>query len=90
MYLATLTVAKVMLDRAMRDAQVQQVRVGASSELALPRVDRVLDMNHGWRLNQIDAWEARQGNYRADFHGGGCRGDRRRHARQHLNGAGTT
>ena len=35
LYLATLKVAKVMLYRAMRDAQVQQTRVGASSELAL-------------------------------------------------------
>ena len=34
-YLATLKVAKLMLYRAMRDAQVQQTRVGASSELAL-------------------------------------------------------
>ena len=33
----------------------QQVRVAAPSQLALPQVDRVLDLNHRSRPEQIDA-----------------------------------
>ena len=41
----------------MRDARVtcQQVGAGAPPQLALSAVDRVLDLNHDSRLDQIDA-----------------------------------
>ena len=59
MYLATLTVAKVMLYRGMRDAHVAKSEL-APSQLALSAVDRVLDLNHGSR-DQIDAARAAVG-----------------------------
>ena len=47
----------------MRDARVtcQQVGAGAPPQLAPTAVDRVLDLNHGSRLDQIDAAVAADG-----------------------------
>ena len=47
----------------IRDARVtcQQVGAGAPPQLALSAVDRVLDLNHGSRLDQIDAALAADG-----------------------------
>ena len=47
----------------IRDARVtcQQVGAGAPPQLAPAAVDRVLDLNHGSRLDQIDAAVAADG-----------------------------
>ena len=62
-YVATLTIAKVLLYRgsATRVSRCQQVGAGAPPQLALSAVDRVFDLNHGWRLDQIDAALAADG-----------------------------
>lgn len=54
-YLATLTVAKVMLYRGMRDAQVSKSELARRLNWHFPQVERALDLNHRSRLDQIDA-----------------------------------
>ena len=54
-YLPTLTVAKVMLYRAMHDAHVSKSELARRLNWHFPQVHRVLDLNHRSRLDQIDA-----------------------------------
>lgn len=53
--LPALTVAKIGLYRAMRAAGVSKAELGRRLGWHLPQVDRLLDLRHASRLDQIEA-----------------------------------
>ena len=53
--LPTLTAVKVILYQGMRDQDVGKAELGRRLGWHLPQVDRVLDVNHHSRLDQMDA-----------------------------------
>ena len=53
--LPTLTAVKVILYRGMRDQGIGKSELARRLGWHLPQVDRVLDVNHNSRLDQIDA-----------------------------------
>ena len=54
-WLPTLTAVKVILYQAMRDQDVGKAELARRLGWHLPQVDRVLDVNHHSRLDQMDA-----------------------------------
>ena len=53
--LPTLTAVKVMLYQGMRDQGVGKAELARRLSWHLPQVDRVLDIQHNSRLDQMDA-----------------------------------
>ncbi len=53
--LPTLTAVKVILYQGMRDQQISKTDLARRLGWHLPQVDRVLDVNHHSRLDQMDA-----------------------------------
>lgn len=53
--LPTLTSAKVLLYRAMREKDVGKAELSRRLGCHMPQVDRLLDINHSSRMNMIDA-----------------------------------
>lgn len=53
--LPTLTAVKVLLYQGMRDEGVGKAELGRRLGWHMPQVDRVLDVNHRSRLDQMDA-----------------------------------
>ena len=53
--LPTLTSAKVMLYRAMRENGIGKAELSRRLGCHMPQVDRLLDLNHSSRMNMIDA-----------------------------------
>jgi antitoxin HicB len=53
--LPTLTAVKVILYQGMRDQDVGKAELARRLGWHLPQVDRVLDVNHHSRLDQMDA-----------------------------------
>ena len=53
--LPTLTAVKVMLYQGMRDQGIGKAELARRLGWHLPQVDRVLDVNHHSRLDQMDA-----------------------------------
>ena len=53
--LPTLTAVKVILYRGMRDQGIGKSELARRLGWHLPQVDRVLDVNHNSRLDQMDA-----------------------------------
>jgi antitoxin HicB len=53
--LPALTAAKVLLYRAMRDAGVHKADLARRLGWHGPQIDRLLDLNHASRLDQIEA-----------------------------------
>ena len=54
-WLPTLTAVKVILYQSMRDQDVGKAELARRLGWHLPQVDRVLDVNHHSRLDQMDA-----------------------------------
>ena len=52
--LPALTVAKVALYRAAREAGVSKAELGRRLQWHPPQVDRLFDLNHASRLDQLD------------------------------------
>ncbi len=53
--LSTQTALKVLLYQAMRDGKVNKAELARRLHCHGPQVDRLLDLNHASRLDQIDA-----------------------------------
>ena len=53
--LPALTAAKVLLNRAMREAGVRKADLARRLGWHGPQIDRLLDLNHASRLDQIEA-----------------------------------
>jgi antitoxin HicB len=53
--LPALTTAKVLLYRAMREAGIRKAELARRLGWHGPQIDRLLDLNHASRLNQIEA-----------------------------------
>ena len=53
--LRSLTAVKVLLYQGMRDQEVGKAELARRLDWHLPQVDRVLDINHRSRLDQMDA-----------------------------------
>ena len=53
--LPTLTVVKVILYQGMRDQNIGKAELARRLGWHLPQVDRVLNVNHHSRLDQMDA-----------------------------------
>ena len=53
--LPSLSEAKVELYKAMRAAQVRKAELARRLGVKMPQVDRLLDLNHASRMDQIDA-----------------------------------
>ena len=52
--LPALSAAKVALYQAMREAKISKSELARRLDLHLPQVDRLLDLRHASRLDQID------------------------------------
>ncbi len=66
--LPSLTTAKVLLYQAMRDSEIGKAELARRLGWHLPQIDRVLDIRHKSRLDQIDSALAAMG-FRLDVTG---------------------
>ena len=55
MTLPTLTAAKVLLYQAMCEEGVRKADLARRLDCHMPQVDRLLNLNHASRLDQLDA-----------------------------------